>query len=186
MTMLHNEATKMHVSQSYMKIIHHFICLAIELQNFSIDAGHLVHTSCCVNWYKQIPVFWRSAVTSISVLWCVKWTGYQLQTVRLHHHKHIMWYLTRQLPFILLLFRYFQMFIMPLTAIKVVDSDALLYCWNVSPKIYTVMLHRGTWHCATGSAVPNISKKHCATGSVVPNISKKQSAFILKGLGIQE
>jgi len=175
------------VSQSYMIIIHHFICLAMELQNFSIDAGCLVRTSCCVNWYKQLPVFWRSAVTSISVLWCTKRTGYQLQTVRLHHHKHILWYLIRQLPFILLLFMYFQIFVMPLKFIKAVDSHAFLHCWDVSPNIYTVMLWRGTWHCAaTGSAVPNISKKHCPIGSVVPNISKKRSAFIFNGLGILE
>ena len=32
---------------------------------------------------------------------------------------------------------------MPLRAIKAVDSDALLHCWDVSSKIYTVTLCRG-------------------------------------------
>jgi hypothetical protein len=34
--------------------------------------------------------------------------------------------------------------VMPSTAIRAVDSDALLHCWDVGPKIYTVILCRGT------------------------------------------
>jgi len=35
--------------------------------NFSIDAGRMVSMSRCVTWYEKLPVFWRIAVTSISV-----------------------------------------------------------------------------------------------------------------------